>query len=63
MKVSLSPEDALCRSRWIIGVYQIAAGLRLIQTPSVVGILPDFCWVEENPTSHTCWDATCLPLD
>ena len=30
VKVGLRREDALCRSKWSVGVNQIAAGLRLI---------------------------------
>ena len=41
MKVGLRMEDTLCRSKWIVGVDQVAAGLRSFWTPSVVGILPD----------------------
>ena len=37
MKVGLRREDALCRSKWSVGVNQIAAGLRLIWPPSLVG--------------------------
>ena len=36
MKVSLSREDGLCRSKWSVGVDQIASGLRLIQ-PLLLG--------------------------
>ena len=28
VKIGLRREDALCRSKWIVGVNQIAAGLR-----------------------------------
>ena len=42
MKVGLKREDALCRSKWIVGVVLIATRLRLIWPPSLVGILLDF---------------------
>ena len=28
VKIGLSREDVLCRSRWSVGIIQIAAGLR-----------------------------------
>ena len=37
VKVRLRREDALCRSRWSVGVDQIAAVLRIIWPPSLVG--------------------------
>ena len=37
MKVGLRIEDALYRSKWSVSVNQIAAGLRLIRPPSLVG--------------------------
>ena len=37
VKVGLRMEDALCRSKWSVGVNQIAAWIRLIQPPSLVG--------------------------
>ena len=37
MKVVLRREDTLCRSMWSVGVNQIAAGLRRIWPPSLVG--------------------------
>ena len=36
MKVGLRKEDALWRSKWSGGVYQITAGLRGIWSPSLV---------------------------
>ena len=45
MKDGLSKEDALCRARWMHGINQITARLRLIRQPSLVGIIPDLrCW-------------------
>ena len=35
LKISLSREDSLCRSRWIVGIDQIASGL--IRPSSFVG--------------------------
>ena len=37
VKFGLRMEGALCRSKWRVGVNQIAAGLRLIWPPSLVG--------------------------
>ena len=37
VKIVLSREDALCRSMWSVGVNKIAAGLRRIWPPSLVG--------------------------
>ena len=42
VKVGLRRKSALCRSKWSVGVNQIAAGLRSIWSPSLVGILPEF---------------------
>ena len=42
MKDGLKREDALCRSMWSVGVNQIAAGLTLIRTPSLVGKFTEF---------------------
>ena len=42
MKIGLRREDALCQSKWSVGVNQIAAGLRSIWPPSLQGKLPDF---------------------
>ena len=36
VKVGLRREDGLCRSKWSVGVNQIAAGLRRIWQPSLV---------------------------
>ena len=36
VKVGLTKGDVLCRSKWSVGVYQIAAGLRRIWPPSLV---------------------------
>ena len=36
VKVGLRREDALCRSKWSVGVDQIAAGLRRIWPPSLI---------------------------
>ena len=36
MKVGLRREDPLCRSKWSVGISQIAAGLRRIWPLSVV---------------------------
>ena len=35
-KIGLRKEDALCRSRWIVSVNKIAAGLRPIWPPSLI---------------------------
>ena len=35
--VCLRRKDALCRSKWSVGVKEIAVGLRLIWPPSLVG--------------------------
>ena len=43
MKVGLRREDALCRSKWSVGVYQFAARLRLIWPPSLVGDFKHRC--------------------
>ena len=67
--VEVTPTTLTC---W--GYYQIAAGLRWLWPPSLVGdttrlllgwgdsghphllgILPDCCWVEVTPVTHTCW--------
>ena len=37
VNVGLRSEDALCRSKWSVGVNLIAAGLRRIWPPSLVG--------------------------
>ena len=37
MNGGLRREDALCRSKWSVGVNQIADGLRCIWPPSLVG--------------------------
>ena len=37
VNVGLRREDALCRLKWSVGVNQIAAGLRWIWPPSLVG--------------------------
>ena len=37
VKIGLKREDALCRSKWSVGVNQIAAGLWLIWSPSPIG--------------------------
>ena len=37
MKVGLRREDALCSSKWSVDVDKIAAGLRWIWPPSLVG--------------------------
>ena len=37
MKVGLRREDALCRSKWSVGVNKIAAELRCIWPPSLIG--------------------------
>ena len=37
MKIGLRREDALCRSKWSVGIDHIAAGLRIIWPPSLVG--------------------------
>ena len=37
VKVSLGWEDAFCRSKWSVGVIQIAAGLLCIWPPSLLG--------------------------
>ena len=37
MKVGLRRKDAFCRSKWNVGVNKIAAGLRRIWPPSLVG--------------------------
>ena len=37
VRVSLRREDALCQSRWSVGVNQIAAGWRSFWPPSIVG--------------------------
>ena len=37
VKVCVRREDALCRSKWSVGVNQIAAGLRRFWPPSFVG--------------------------
>ena len=42
VKVSLRIEDALCRSKWSVGVDQIAAVLRRVWPPPLLGVLPDF---------------------
>ena len=36
VEVGLRREDALCRSKWSVGVSKMAAGLRLIRPPSLV---------------------------
>ena len=42
MKIGLRMQDALCRSKWSVGVNQIAIRLRWVWPPSLVGILPYF---------------------
>ena len=37
MKVGISGEDGFSQSKWIAGVNQVAARLRRIQPPSLVG--------------------------
>ena len=37
VKVGFRMRDALCRSRWSVGVYKVAVGLRCIWRPSHVG--------------------------
>ena len=37
VKVGLRRKDAHCRSKWSIGINQIATGLRRIWPPSLVG--------------------------
>ena len=37
VKVGLRREDTICRSKWSVGVNKIAACLRLIWPPSLVG--------------------------
>ena len=37
MKVSLRMKDALCSSKWSVGVNKIAAGLRRIWPTSLIG--------------------------
>ena len=37
MRVVLRREDALCRSKWSVGINQIAAGLRWVWPLSLVG--------------------------
>ena len=51
MKVGLKREDALCRSKWSVGVNKVAAGLRQFWPPSLVGLLPE-CkdWCLSLPT-------------
>ena len=36
VKVVLRKEDAFCQSKWIVGVNQIAAGLKRLWPPSLV---------------------------
>ena len=43
MMVCICMEDALCRPILIFYVNQIAAGLRRIQSPSIVGDTARFC--------------------
>ena len=43
MKIGLRRENTLCRSKWSVGVNQIAAGLRWICPPSLVGDAIRFC--------------------
>ena len=40
-KVSLSEEDALCRSCRIVGISGVDAGMTEIRPPSLLGTLPD----------------------
>ena len=35
--IGLNRQDALCRSKWFIGVNKIATRLKRIQPPSLVG--------------------------
>ena len=42
VKVDLRREDALYQSKWSVGMNQIAAGLRLIWPPSLVGVTSRF---------------------
>ena len=42
MKVGLRRKDALCRSKWSVGVNQIAAGLKRIWLSLLVGDPIDF---------------------
>ena len=37
MKIGLRREDALCQSKWCVGINEIAAGLRRIWSPSLAG--------------------------
>ena len=37
VKIGLRMEDALCRSKWSVGLDNIAAGLKWIWPPSLVG--------------------------
>ena len=42
MKAGIRRKDALCRSKWSASVNNIAAGLRRIWPPTLIGgILPD----------------------
>ena len=52
MKIGLRREDTLCRSKWSVGVNQIAAGLRRIWSPSLVGV---------NLVTLTCWSESGHP--
>ena len=42
VNVGLRREDVLCRSKWSVGVNQIAVGLRCIWPPSLVGCTTRF---------------------
>ena len=42
MKVCLSNKSALCQTKWVVGVIQIAPRLRRIWHPHLLEILPDF---------------------
>ena len=43
MMVGLRREDALCRSKWSVGVSKISAVLRRIWQPSLIGDTTGFC--------------------
>ena len=53
VEIGLRREDALCQSKWSVGVNQIAAGLRWIWSPSLVGVLPDFN-ISISLFTHSC---------
>ena len=55
MMIGLRREHALCRSKWSVGVNQIAAGLRESGHPHQLGILSDCCWVEGIWPPSPCW--------